>query len=54
VEQSIAHLAKAWALRRWGGLLYRRRDVYRAADALICLGRWFQRIPHNQASPGGG
>jgi hypothetical protein len=29
VEQSIAHLAKAWALRRWRGLLYRVRDVYR-------------------------
>jgi hypothetical protein len=27
VEQSIAHLANAWALRRWRGLLYRVRDV---------------------------
>src|SRR6266545_2951437 len=27
----IAHLANAWALRRWRGLLYRVRDVYRAA-----------------------
>jgi hypothetical protein len=54
VEQSIAHLANAWALRRWRGLLYRLRDVYRAAGALICLGRWFQRIPRDQASAGGG
>ena len=54
VEQAIAHLANAWALRRWRGLLYRLRDVYRAAGALICLGRWFQRIPRDQASAGGG
>jgi hypothetical protein len=45
VEQSIAHLANAWALRRWRGLLYRARDVYRAAGALICLGRWLHRVP---------
>jgi hypothetical protein len=45
VEQTIAHLANAWALRRWRGLLYRVRDVYRAAGALICLGRWLHRIP---------
>jgi|GEM_PF-6654457 len=45
VEQSIAHLANAWALRRWRGLLYRIRDVFRAAGALICLGRWLHRIP---------
>ncbi len=45
VEQSIAHLANAWALRRWRGLLYRVRDVYRAAGALICLGRWLHRVP---------
>jgi hypothetical protein len=38
VEQSIGHLANAWALRRWRGLLYRVRDVFRAAGALICLG----------------
>jgi hypothetical protein len=31
VEQSIADLANAWALRRWRGRLYRIRDVYRAA-----------------------
>jgi hypothetical protein len=45
VEQSIGHLANAWALRRWRGLLYRVRDVYRAAAALICLGRWLHRVP---------
>ena len=45
VEQTIAHLANAWALRRWRGLLYRVRDVYRAAGALICLGRWLHRVP---------
>ena len=45
VEQSIAHLANAWALRRWRGLLYRVRDVFRAAAALICLGRWLHRVP---------
>jgi hypothetical protein len=45
VEQSIAHLANAWALRRWRGLLYRVRGVFRAAGALICLGRWLHRVP---------
>jgi hypothetical protein len=45
VEQAIGHLANAWALRRWRGLLYRVRDVFRAAGALICLRRWFHRIP---------
>jgi DDE superfamily endonuclease len=45
VEQAIAHLANAWALRRWRGLLYRIQDVFRAAGALICLGRWLHRIP---------
>jgi hypothetical protein len=45
VEQSIAHLANAWALRRWRGLLYRVRDVFRAAGALVCLGRWVHRVP---------
>jgi DDE superfamily endonuclease len=45
VEQSIGHLANAWSLRRWRGLLYRVRDVYRAAGALICLGRWLHRVP---------
>jgi DDE superfamily endonuclease len=45
VEQSIAHLANAWALRRWRGLLYRVREVYRAAGVLVCLGRWLHRVP---------
>ena len=45
VEQSVGHLANAWALRRWRGLLDRARDVYRAAGALICLGRWLHRVP---------
>ena len=45
VEQSIAHLASAGALRRWRGLLYRVCDVFRAAGALICLGRWLHRVP---------
>jgi hypothetical protein len=45
VEQSISHLSNAWALRRWRGLLYRVRDVYRAAAALISLGRWLHRVP---------
>jgi hypothetical protein len=45
VEQSIAQLANAWALRRWRGLLDRVRDLYRAAGALICLGRWLHRVP---------
>jgi len=45
VEQSIGHLANAWALRRWRGLLYRARDVFRAAGALVCLGRWLHRVP---------
>jgi hypothetical protein len=45
VEQAIAHLANAWALRRWRGLLYRARDVFRAAGALVCLGRWLHRVP---------
>jgi hypothetical protein len=45
VEQAIGHLANAWALRRWRGLLYRARDVFRAAGALVCLGRWLHRIP---------
>jgi hypothetical protein len=45
VEQAIAHLANAWSLRRWRGLLYRVRDVFRAAGALVCLGRWLHRVP---------
>jgi hypothetical protein len=38
VEQAIAHLGNAWVLRRWRGLLYRVREVFRAAGVLICLG----------------
>jgi hypothetical protein len=45
VEQSIGHLANARALRRWRGLLSRVRDVFRAAGALVCLGRWLHRVP---------
>ena len=45
VEQSIGHLANAWALRRWRGLLYRLRDVFRATGALVCLGRWLHQVP---------
>jgi hypothetical protein len=45
VEQSIGHLANAWAPRCWRGLLYRVRDVFRAAGALVCLGRWLHRVP---------
>jgi DDE superfamily endonuclease len=45
VEQTIGHLANAWALRRWRGLLYRVRDVFRAAGALVCLDRWLHRVP---------
>jgi hypothetical protein len=45
VEQSIGHLANAWALRRWRGLLFRVRDVFRAAAALVSLGRWLHRLP---------
>ena len=45
VEQAIGHLASAWALRRWRGLLYRVGDVFRAAGALVRLGRWLHRVP---------
>ena len=44
LEQAIGHLANAWALRRWRGLLNRVRDVYRAAGALVCLDRWLHRV----------
>jgi len=47
VEQAIAHLAGAWSLRGWRGLLYRVRDVYRAASALVCLGRWLHGSPYD-------
>jgi hypothetical protein len=36
------------------GLLYRVRDVFRAAGALVCPGRWLQRIPRDRAPAGGG
>jgi hypothetical protein len=45
VEQSIGHLANASSLRRWRGRFYRVRDLYRAAGALACLGRWLHRVP---------
>jgi hypothetical protein len=45
VEQSIGHLANAWSLRRWRGRFYRVRDLYRAAGALVWLGRWLHRVP---------
>jgi hypothetical protein len=48
VEQAIAHLANAWALRRWRGCCTASGDVYRAAGALICLGRWLHRVPHDR------
>jgi DNA invertase Pin-like site-specific DNA recombinase len=38
------HLGNAWVLRRWRGLLYRVREVFRAAGVLICLGRWLHRV----------
>jgi hypothetical protein len=28
-----------------GGLLYRVREVFRAAGALVCFGRWLDRVP---------
>jgi DDE superfamily endonuclease len=50
VEQSIGHLAGAWSLRRWRGLLVRVRDVFRAAAALISLGRGSTGYLPEQAS----
>jgi hypothetical protein len=50
VEQAIGHLASAWALRRWRGLLYRVREVFRAAGALVCLGRGCTVYPPERAS----
>jgi hypothetical protein len=35
LPQAIARLANAWALRRWRGLPYHVRDVYRAAGARL-------------------
>ena len=39
VEQSIGQLANGWSLRRWRGRFYPVRDLYRAAGALVGLGR---------------
>jgi hypothetical protein len=50
VEQSIGQLAIAWSLRRWRGLLYRARDVFRAAAALISLAAGSTGYPPEQAS----
>jgi len=41
----LTHIANAWSLRRWRGLLYRVREVFRATGALVCLGRWLHRVP---------
>ena len=45
MEQAIGQLANAWSLRRWRELLYRVRDLFQAAGALICLGRWRYGVP---------
>jgi hypothetical protein len=50
VEQAIGHLANAWALRRWRGLLHRLRDIFRAAGALMRLGPWLHGSPPERAS----
>jgi hypothetical protein len=47
---ALLYLRNAWALRRWRGLLYRVRDIFRAAGALVCVGRWFHRIPTRRSS----
>jgi hypothetical protein len=46
VEQAIGHMANAWALCRWRGLLYRVRDVFRAAGVLILPGPVAAPGPH--------
>jgi hypothetical protein len=46
VEQAIAHLANAWSLRCWRGLLYRVRDVFRAAGARWCASVTSSPDPH--------
>src|SRR6266540_733066 len=48
VEQAIAHLANAWALRCWRGLLHRVRDGYRAPAPLGCLARWLHLVPREE------
>jgi hypothetical protein len=45
VEQSIGHLGNARSLRRWRGLPYRVRHVFRATAALVSLGRWLPESP---------
>jgi hypothetical protein len=45
VEQSIAHPANAWLLRRWRGLLYRVRDVFRAAGHWYAWAAGSHRVP---------
>jgi hypothetical protein len=50
VEQTIGHLADAWALRRWRGLLYCVRAVFRAVGALICLAAGSTGSPRKGAS----
>src|SRR4029453_3022786 len=45
VEQSIGHLGTAWGVPPWRGTVPRVRDVYRAAAALMSLGRWLHRVP---------
>jgi hypothetical protein len=47
---ALLNLATSVQTKRLGaaplaGLLYRVRDVYRAAGALICLSRWLHRVP---------
>jgi hypothetical protein len=48
VEQSIAHLANAWSLRRWRGLLYRVRDVYRPPARWSALAAGSTGSPHDR------
>jgi hypothetical protein len=47
---STIHGALLWMDGGWRGLPYRVRDVFRAAGALICLGRWLPESPHERAS----
>jgi hypothetical protein len=43
--RGIAKLREHWHAPVGLGLLYRVRDVFRAAGALVCLGRWLHRVP---------
>jgi hypothetical protein len=45
VEQAISISCERLGLRRWRGLLYRVRDILRAAGTLLCLGRWLHQVP---------